>query len=180
MKKNLKPSRSVCYSRRSFQQKSLQLVLAAHIPWSSFSAKADDTSTSWQEDTTLLKITSPKQRKVLVNIYGNASIKPGKVKLSIPTLAENGHSVALDAWVEHPMETQNFVKNLQIFTEKNPLPQVAKFTFTPQVAKASVSTRIRLADTQHILAITELSDGSFWYDTTKTIVTLAACADPYL
>ena len=43
--------------------------------------------------------------------------------------------------------------------------------------RARVATRIRLATTQTVTAITELSDGSFWSDTAAVVVTLAACLE---
>jgi sulfur-oxidizing protein SoxY len=40
-----------------------------------------------------------------------------------------------------------------------------------------VATRIRLADTQTVVAISELSDGSFWSASADVVVTLAACLE---
>ncbi len=47
----------------------------------------------------------------------------------------------------------------------------------PRVGRANVSTRIRLADTQTVVAIAELSDGSFWSDRVNVLITLGACLE---
>ena len=65
----------------------------------------------------------------------------------------------------------------EIFTQKNPLPDVATFRLGPRAGRAVVSTRVRLADTQTVIAIAEMSDGSFWSGTADTVVTLASCLE---
>jgi sulfur-oxidizing protein SoxY len=69
------------------------------------------------------------------------------------------------------------VRALHLFNEKNPQPDVASFRFGPRAGRASVSTRIRLADTQTVVAVCELSDGSFWSASVNVVVTLAACLE---
>jgi sulfur-oxidizing protein SoxY len=111
------------------------------------------------------------------NVIGEAAVKPGKVTLDIPPLVENGNTVALTVTVDSPMTPASFVKAIYIFNEKNPQPNVIGIHLGPRAGKASVSTRIRLADSQKVIAIAELSDGSFWSDTIDVVVTLAACVE---
>ena len=111
------------------------------------------------------------------NVIGEAAVKPGKVTLDIPPLVENGNTVALTVTVDSPMTPASFVKAIHIFNEKNPQPNVIGIHLGPRAGKASVSTRIRLADSQKVIAIAELSDGSFWSDTIDVVVTLAACVE---
>jgi sulfur-oxidizing protein SoxY len=108
---------------------------------------------------------------------GEAEVHKGRVALEIPPLVENGNSVPLTVRVESPMTPQDFVKSIAIFNEKNPQPNVANFHLSPRVGRAAVSTRIRLGDSQNIVAIAQLSDGSFWSDTAELIVTLPACVE---
>jgi sulfur-oxidizing protein SoxY len=108
---------------------------------------------------------------------GTAPISNGKVELILPALVENGNSVPLTVNVAHWMEPNDYVKTIAIFNEKNPQPNVATFHLTPRAGRASVSTRIRLGDSQKITAIAQLSDGSFWSDDAEVIVTLPACAE---
>jgi sulfur-oxidizing protein SoxY len=108
---------------------------------------------------------------------GTAPINSGKVELVLPALVENGNSVPLTVNVAHWMEPNDYVKTIAIFNEKNPQPNVAIFHLTPRAGRASVSTRIRLGDSQKLTAIAQLSDGSFWSDEAEVIVTLPACAE---
>ena len=108
---------------------------------------------------------------------GGAEVRKGRVALDVPPLVENGNSVPLKVTVESPMTSQDFVKTVAIFNQKNPQPNVASFHLNPRCGRAMVSTRIRLGDSQNIVAIAQLSDGTFWSDTAELIVTLPACAE---
>ena len=78
-------------------------------------------------------------------------------------------------WVEPGQLGFRF--NLAVFNEKNPQRDVVKFTLGPRYGKPAVSTRIRLATTQKLVAVAQMSDGSFWSHTVDVIVTLAACIE---
>jgi len=54
---------------------------------------------------------------------------------------------------------------------------VAIFHFTPRSGRATVSTRIRLATSQTLVAVARMSDGSYWTTQTSVIVTLAGCIE---
>ncbi len=108
---------------------------------------------------------------------GEAEIREGRVKLEIPALVENGNSVPLTVTVDSPMTVQDHVKTIAIFNERNPQPNVAHFYLSPRAGRAVVSTRIRLGDSQNIVAIAQFSDGSFWSDKAELIVTLPACVE---
>jgi sulfur-oxidizing protein SoxY len=110
-------------------------------------------------------------------LTGEAQARPGKVKLDVPPLVENGNSVAVTVTVDHPMTPTEFVKTIAIFNEKNPQPNVATFQLGARAGRASVSTRMRLATSQKIVAVAELSDGTFWSDSADVLVTLAACLE---
>jgi len=75
------------------------------------------------------------------------------------------------------MTESDHVKAIHVFTEKNPQPNVIGAQLGPRAGRASVSTRIRLADTQKIVALAQMSDGSFWSDEVEVVVTLAACLE---
>jgi sulfur-oxidizing protein SoxY len=110
-------------------------------------------------------------------VVGTAQVRPGRVKLDLPPLVENGSTVPITVSIESPMTPADHVKGLHVFTEKNPQPDVVSFRFGPRAGRARVSTRIRLADTQTVVAIAELSDGSFWSTRADVVVTLAACLE---
>jgi sulfur-oxidizing protein SoxY len=108
---------------------------------------------------------------------GAATINKGRVKLELPPLVENGNAVALAVRVDSPMTPADHVKTIHVFSEKNPQPYIATFHLGPRAGRASVATRVRLADTQTVVAICEMSDGSFWSDSANVVVTLAACVE---
>jgi len=110
-------------------------------------------------------------------VVGGAPVRRGRVKLDLPPLIDNGNAVALSVLVESPMTPADYVKAIHVFTEKNPQPYVVSAHLNPRSGRASMSTRVRLADTQTVIAIAELSDGSFWSDSKSVVVTLAACLE---
>jgi sulfur-oxidizing protein SoxY len=111
------------------------------------------------------------------NVVGAAVVHTGKVKLDIPPLVENGNTVPMTVSVTSPMTSDDFVKSIHVFNEKNPQPNIGNFYLGPHAGRAQISTRIRLADSQKIVAIARLSDGSFWSASADVIVTLAACTE---
>jgi sulfur-oxidizing protein SoxY len=110
-------------------------------------------------------------------VTGGARLNPGKIKLDIPPLVENGNTVPCSITVDSPMTEADYVKAIHVFTEKNPQPNVISVQLGPRAGRANVSTRIRLADTQTVVAIAELSDGSLWSDRVNVLITLGACLE---
>jgi sulfur-oxidizing protein SoxY len=111
------------------------------------------------------------------NVVGSAVVRTGKVKLDVPPLVENGNTVPMTVSVSSPMTPDDYVKSIHVFNEKNPQPNMGNFYLGPQAGRAQVSTRIRLADSQKIVAIARLSDGSFWSTSVDVVVTRAACTE---
>jgi sulfur-oxidizing protein SoxY len=114
------------------------------------------------------------------NVVGEAAVRPGKVKLDIPPLVENGNTVPMTVSVISPMTAEDHVKSIHVFNEKNPQPNIGNFYLSPASGRAQVSTRIRLADSQKVVAIARLSDDSFWSVSVDVVVTLAACTEEVL
>ena len=112
-------------------------------------------------------------RKVL----GEAPIRKGKVTLDLPPLVENGNVVPMTVTVDSPMTKDDFVKAIHVFNEKNPQPNVISVRLGARAGKAEIATRIRLATSQKLMAIAEMSDGTCWSDTQEVVVTLAACLE---
>ena len=116
-------------------------------------------------------------KAAIAKVIGEAPVAIGKVTLDIPPLVENGNSVAMNVNVDSPMTPADHVKAVHVFNEKNPQPNIISVHFGPRAGKAAFSTRIRLADSQNVVAIAEMSDGSLWSDTVEVIVTIAACLE---
>jgi len=133
-------------------------VLAFSIPWQA-------------------RATPEEMQAAIRKVVGGAIIKPGKVSLDLPSLVENGNSVPMTVKVDSPMTEADHVKAIHVFNEKNPQPNVASFRLGPRSGRALVATRVRLADSQKVIAICQMSDGSFWSTQVEVIVTLAACTE---
>lgn len=116
----------------------------------------------------------------LADVYGEQPIREGRVQLTVPALAENGNSVPLAVQVESPMTTLDHVTEIRVFAPRNPVPQLARFELSAGCGKAGIATRIRLSDTQRMIAVARMNDGSLWSGSAETIVTLAACIEPLL
>ena len=106
---------------------------------------------------------------------GDAATQDGRIGLELPQIAENGNAVPIAFEVDSPMSESDYVKAVHVFAEKNPLPNVATFHFTPRSGKARASTRMRLAKTQNIVAVAEMSDGSVYMAKTEVKVTIGGC-----
>ena len=108
---------------------------------------------------------------------GGAGVREGRVKFEISPLVENGNAVPVSVAVESPMTAGDHVRRIALFNEKNPQADIAVFNLGPRAGRAHVATRIRLATSQVVVALAEISNGSFWIDKASVIVTLAACIE---
>ena len=121
--------------------------------------------------------TPASMRAAIRKVVGEAPVTKGRLKIDLPPLIENGNAVSLTVAVESPMTVEDHVKAIHVFTEKNPQPNVISVQLGPRAGRATFSSRIRLADSQKVIAIAQMSDGSFWSDEIEVIVTLAACLE---
>ena len=110
-------------------------------------------------------------------ITGGAIIYVGRVTIDTPRLADNGHSVPITVRVDSAMTMQDHVRRIALISESNPRPVIATFHLSPKSGRAEITTRIRLNKTQRVMALAELSDGSFWSSQAEVIVTESACLD---
>ena len=115
--------------------------------------------------------------EALRKVTGGAELRTGKVKLDIPPLIDNGNAVPLTVTVDSPMTEKDHVRAIHVLTEKNPQPNVVSVHLGPRAGRANITTRVRLADTQTVTAIAQMSDGSFWVDRVPVVVTLSACLE---
>lgn len=115
--------------------------------------------------------------KAIQEITGGKPVIDGKVKLIIPPLVENGNLVVLKLSVDSPMTANDYVKSIHVIAEGNPLPNIFTVHLTPRSGTANITTRVRLADSQTVWAIAQMSDGRFYQGSAETLVTLSACTE---
>jgi len=108
---------------------------------------------------------------------GGATVRQGKVKLAVAALVDNGNTVPVTVSVDSPMTPADHVTAIALFNERNPERDVARFRLTPRTGRASVSTRIRLATSQTLVAVAQMSDGTYWSQSAEVVVVLAACIE---
>lgn len=108
-------------------------------------------------------------------LVGEKALKEGRIKLDLPSIAENGLVVPLSFEVESPMTEADHVKSVHFFAEGNPNPLVASFSFTPLAPKAAAAIRIRLAQTQNIIAVAAMSNGDVYTARKEVKVTIGGC-----
>jgi len=121
--------------------------------------------------------TPDEMQEAVRKVIGQAPVRRGKVRLDMPPLIDNSNSVPLSVTVESPMTPSDHVKAIHVFTEKNPLPNVVSAYLGPRAGRAGIATRVRIADTQTVTAIAELSDGTFWSGSKSVVVMLSACLE---
>jgi sulfur-oxidizing protein SoxY len=99
----------------------------------------------------------------------------GRMTLRLPAIAENGNAVPLSIMVESPMTAADHVKAIHVFATGNPTPEIAVFHLTPAMGRATVDTRIRLGQTQDVVAFAEMSDGRLFMARAEVKVTIGGC-----
>jgi sulfur-oxidizing protein SoxY len=110
-------------------------------------------------------------------ILKGAEMRAGRVRLELPRVADDGHSVPLLVRVDSPMSDSDHVRRIDLVSEKNPVPLMATFFLGPDTGRAEIESRVRLNGSQRVTAIAQFSDGSFWFDATDIVVNEAACLD---
>ena len=108
---------------------------------------------------------------------GGRPLREGRVRLEVSPLVENGNAVPISIAVETPMTAADHVRRIGVFNERNPQPNVIIAQFGPRAGRAYLATHIRLATSQALVAVAEMSDGSFWAQRVEVVVTLAACVE---
>ncbi len=116
-------------------------------------------------------------KEAIGKVVGNAPLRRGRVKIDIPPLIDNGNAVPLAVEVDSPMSAADHVRAIHIFTERNPQPYVLTAHLGPRAGKARIATRARIGDTGDVTAIAQMSDGSFWSESVRVVVTLSACLE---
>ena len=127
---------------------------------------------AWKAQAQLAAIDPTIQR-----IVKGARLSTGRVKLELPVIADNGNAVPLTVSVDSPMTAEDHVRVIHLVSDRNPMRHMAAFHFGPESGRAQLATRVRLAGSQTVTALAEMSDGSFSMDRARIQVTLSACID---
>jgi sulfur-oxidizing protein SoxY len=121
-------------------------------------------------------IAMAKIEALLSEHYGAAEINEQGMTLTMPTLAENGNSVP----IKISFDSDEQVENLKVFAPENPAPLIAEFSFGTGQRKVEINSRMRLANSQTVMAVAQTDSGKLYAASAKTVITLAACVEPLL
>ncbi len=113
--------------------------------------------------------------ELIKKFTGGKPASEGKVKLDLPEIAENGNTVPMTISVESPMTEQSYVTDVLVVADGNPRAGVATFHFSPAGGIAEANTRIRLANTQNVIAVAKMNDGSLFIGSKQVKVTIGGC-----
>jgi len=122
-----------------------------------------------------LRAEFPTIDEAIESVVGDASPAEGRIELVLPQIAENGNTVPIEIMVDSPMSDADYVKSIHIFADGNPNPNVATYHFTPASGEARFAARIRLAKTQNVIAIAEMSNGELYMAKSEVKVTIGGC-----
>jgi sulfur-oxidizing protein SoxY len=115
--------------------------------------------------------------KMIAPLTQGARVLEQDVKWVAPVLADNGTLVPVTVQVQSPMTPQDHVTHVYLLSQRNPVTRMAVFHLGPWNGRAEISTRLRLAGTQQVVALAHLSNGEFRYGQMEIIVTESACVD---
>jgi sulfur-oxidizing protein SoxY len=118
---------------------------------------------------------SPAEGRIELSVTGDASPAEGRIELTLPQIAENGNTVPIEISVDSPMSEADYVKSVHVFADGNPNPNVATYHFTPANGAARFAARIRLAKTQNVIAVAEMSNGDLYMAKSEVKVTIGGC-----
>lgn len=100
-----------------------------------------------------------------------------RIAIDLPLFFENGNSVPLAIHVDSPMIPTDHVREVHIVAPGNPLPEIARFRFSPQCGQAEVRTRIRLdAGLQRVVVTVRFSDGNEQMASARTQIAVGGCS----
>jgi sulfur-oxidizing protein SoxY len=117
----------------------------------------------------------PKEAAAFLAQIGKGTPKDGRIAIKAQEIAENGNTVPLTITVESPMTEKDYVKTVRVAADGNPNPGIVTMHFTPAVGRCEVQIRCRLAQTEKVIAVAEMSDGSLWTTAREIKVTIGGC-----
>lgn len=116
------------------------------------------------------------QAQALIEAFGGTGeMQAGVLRVELPELADNANAVPLRIWLDEPVNEQMYCKEVMVVAEKNPRPMTCKFRFTPLLGVMDISTRIRLAETQHVTVLARMSNDTILQFRQEIIVAAGGC-----
>lgn len=99
------------------------------------------------------------------------------LEVKAPYTAEDATVVPVSIHTNIPQTADRYIKKLHVFVDKNPVPLVGIFEFTPQSGRADLAMRIRVDDFSYVRAIAETNTGEL-YMAKNFVRAKGACSAP--
>ncbi len=114
--------------------------------------------------------------ELIKRLTGKTATESDRIRLKMPRIFPNGYTVPLDLKVDTAMTDADHVKSVRVLAPRNPIVEVAAFQFVPQRSEPRISTRIRLAEPQFVIAVAEMNDGALLMAKTWVEVATNGCS----
>jgi sulfur-oxidizing protein SoxY len=114
--------------------------------------------------------------ELVERLTGKTAMESDRLHLVMPEVFPTGYTVPMDLDVDSPMTKADHVRQIRVFAPENPIIEVVGFNFQPEYSVPRLSTRIRLAKPQYVVAVAELSDGTLLMTKTWVDVASDGCA----
>lgn len=152
-------------------RRTVLVTAAAAVAYPAMRAAADDAPASSQLER------SPQFEEAFAKLVAGATPVEGKITVDLPEIAENGNFVPVIISVDSPMTAESYVSAIHLLSTANPVAKIATFHLSPLNGAARVQSRIRLAKTQDVLVLAELSSGELAIATETVKVTIGGCSN---
>ncbi len=116
-------------------------------------------------------------QQAIRRLIGARQPQDGGMTITLPKIAESGNSVSLVVAVDSPMTADHYVRRIHVLVEGNPEPVAATYHLGVRAGKAQMSTRLRLARSQTVVALADMHDDTVRSAAASIVVTLGACVE---
>jgi sulfur-oxidizing protein SoxY len=99
------------------------------------------------------------------------------LEIKAPFRAEDATVVPISIHTRVDQSSDNYIRRIHVYVDKNPLPLVGVFEFTPASGRADLAMRVRVDDFSFVRAIAEMNSGEL-YMAKSFVRATGACSAP--
>jgi sulfur-oxidizing protein SoxY len=117
----------------------------------------------------------PEAEALVKEFASGKAVQEAGLVLDIPELSENANAVPVGIRIDDKFSEGRYCEEILLIAENNPRPMACRFRFSSQTGMANIVTRIRLAESQTVIALARMSDGAILAQRTTVTVTVGGC-----
>jgi sulfur-oxidizing protein SoxY len=99
------------------------------------------------------------------------------LEIKAPYSAEDATVVPISIHTNVSQKPESYIRKIHVYVDKNPVPLVGVFEFTPGSGRADLAMRIRVDDFSYVRAIAEMNNGDL-YMAKSFVRAKGACSAP--